>query len=217
MIESSPLPFQIAHADSAAHARPGRADRAARLVSLVFSPPVLFVAAGMLVAFLLPASAERRLALLHTFGTVALPLLLLLILRRQGRISDFDLSIRRERLLPMAATQAGIVAGWVVLLWLHAPPLLQAFALLQLVQGAIFLLITFFWKISLHSAAIATLAVLATWLLPVAWLIGLLWLLVVTVAWARVHLRRHTPAQTVAGIGLALIVWGSGWLLLAGG
>jgi membrane-associated phospholipid phosphatase len=71
-------------------------------------------------------------------------------------------------------------------------------------QAALFLLITLRWKISLHSAAASNLAVIG-WL--TVGLNGLaLALIIPVVAWARVHLRRHTLAQTVGGALLGVVV-----------
>jgi membrane-associated phospholipid phosphatase len=64
--------------------------------------------------------------------------------------------------------------------------------------------ITLRWKISVHSAAAAGIATLA-WSLA-----GTVLPLVIgvpVIAWARVRLRRHTIAQTIAGSVLGLTIF----------
>jgi membrane-associated phospholipid phosphatase len=59
------------------------------------------------------------------------------------------------------------------------------------------------WLISIHATAAA-----ATWLIATlvfGWLIGLILLpLLILICWIRVYLKRHTPAQVLAGIALGL-------------
>jgi membrane-associated phospholipid phosphatase len=67
----------------------------------------------------------------------------------------------------------------------------------------ILLLVTLRWKISGHTTAMSSLAMLC-WLLigPAA---APMMLSVPLVAWARVRLRRHTLAQTLAGAALGTL------------
>lgn len=183
----------------------------AHVVSIVFSPPLMILTAVALVAAHLPSSAARGLAWLYVAFILALPFACIGWLKRRGRVSDFDLSVRQERVVPMTVAWMGLIAAWVMLQWADAPPLLSAFALLQIVQGAIFLFVTLFWKISLHTTAVASLA--ALW-----WVINgqspLLWallLLIPLVAWARLRLSRHTAAQTIAGTALGILACLTVW------
>jgi membrane-associated phospholipid phosphatase len=65
--------------------------------------------------------------------------------------------------------------------------------------------ITTQWKISIHSTAIAGAAVLALYLAQ-----GIVWPLLISVpvvGWSRIHLRRHTVMQVIAGalLGASLV------------
>jgi membrane-associated phospholipid phosphatase len=64
------------------------------------------------------------------------------------------------------------------------------------------MLINFRWKISVHSASIASLSTLATLFFQS---LGIaLWLCAIIVGWARIRTGNHTPLQVLAGWGVAL-------------
>jgi len=186
--------------------------RLARWISVVGSPPLLGLTAVALSALHLDTLSARNWAVVYVAINLLLPLALIAWLVRRGKAGDFDLSVRQERVLPLFLSTLAALACWLLLSLAPAPPLLAALALATLVQTALFFLITRHWKISMHSAVAAALLTLnlalagatAVALLPVLPLI----------AWARVRLRRHTPAQTVAGaclgggvMALALVIY----------
>ena len=131
----------------------------------------------------------------------------MLWLIKRGLVSDLDVQRREERRRPLSFTLAGMLIT-VLGLWLTAAPaLLLAVGAAQLIQTAVALAITLRWKISMHGAASAACAALLVFLLglqaaPVLAAVPL-------VAWAHVHLQRHTPLQTIAGAALGgLVTWG---------
>ncbi|HMN31534.1 MAG TPA: hypothetical protein PKE45_25515 [Caldilineaceae bacterium] len=185
--------------------------RLAYWVSHIASPPVLASAAILLVAAYLATAQAWYWAVIDLLLAVGVPCLYIFWLVVSGRLADFHLPIRQQRAGPLLCTALLTSMGWLVL-WLgYAPRLLQSVACVHAVQAWLFLLITFYWKISLHSAAAANLALLGLVLL------GSLALplitLVLLVGWARVYLRRHTVAQTVAGVVLGTLVMGGACLL----
>jgi membrane-associated phospholipid phosphatase len=61
--------------------------------------------------------------------------------------------------------------------------------------------INLFWKISIHSAGIGSCATIAALYSEPLGL--LLWVCALSLGWARVRTRNHTPTQVVAGLALA--------------
>ncbi len=174
------------------------------LISAVASPPVLLlVAFAWLARFVGQAGAFDWLALYVALG-VGLPLLYILFLYRRGLVSDLDVSRREERLRPMLFTLV-CMGGAGIVLWLGgAPRLLAAWSAIIWAQLALVMVITLRWKISIHSAAAASLSAMFIAMLgPIALLTTPL---VGLVGWSRVRLVRHTPAQTVAGALLGGVV-----------
>lgn len=178
--------------------------RLAQVVSAVASPPVVGVTAVLLITLTAANPPIWSLATLYLLLTVALPLAFIGWLRRRGRVSDLDLSVRQERILPLFVTLAAMVAGWLILHWAVAPRLLLAFAAFNAAQVALFLLISLFWKISMHTTAVAALAVIVGFVLGDAAL--LLFPIVPLVGWSRLRLRRHTLGQAVAGALLGILM-----------
>lgn len=185
----------------------------ARGVSQVGSPPVMGLLGVLLALGLLGGQAWLP-GVLYLLLTAGVPVAYIVWLVRQGRATDLDLSVRAERIRPMLLTLALMLAGWLLLRLGGAPRLLQLLAAANALLAAAFLLVTLYWKISVHCMAGAALAVLSWALLGAAAVPFAL--SVPVIAWSRLHLRRHTLAQTAVGtlVGagiavLALRVYGA--------
>jgi membrane-associated phospholipid phosphatase len=85
-------------------------------------------------------------------------------------------------------------------------PILLALVVACIAGLASALLVTAFWKISIHIAAVADAVVILVIVLGLP--LTALASLVALTAWARVTLRDHTPAQIIAGGALGAIVAG---------
>jgi membrane-associated phospholipid phosphatase len=193
-----------------------RAEYLAHWVSLIGSPPLTATAAAGLSAGLLATPTAWLWTAIYSILAVLVPLLYVVWLFHTGQVTDLDLRIREQRTRPLLVTLAAAITALVVLYLGAAPRLLVALAGANTMQTAIFLGITRRWKISAHSAAAATLATLG-WLLignqaqTLALTIG-----VPVIAWSRIRLHHHTPAQTIAGAALgsslvlaALLLYGA--------
>jgi membrane-associated phospholipid phosphatase len=180
-------------------------ERLAHVVSNVGSPPVTTAVASVLIA---AAVATQRAWLwsgvyLSLVVVALLADLAALVLR--GKVSDLDVQLREQRKEPFVVLLAGTVAAGLVLYLGSAPPLLVTTAWAHATEVALILGITSRWKISVHCAAAAGLAVLACSMGHAAALAAVP--AVPLVAWSRVRLGRHTVAQTLAGIGLGSVVF----------
>jgi membrane-associated phospholipid phosphatase len=174
--------------------------RLAWWITQIGSPPVLGLAGILLVGAALGFGQHWPLLLMYASLALLLPFGFVLWLLRQGKVSDYNLTKREERFWPMVVSMASALVGWVLLSQLQAPALLLALAATNLAQSVVYFFITLRWKVSIHSAVAAGLAVLGS---AVAG--GTVWLLVLAVpliAWSRVVLRRHTLAQTVVGAAI---------------
>ncbi len=181
-------------------------DEVAGVVSIIFAPP--FVAAYMItfVVVVSGVSEAWRWAGLYLAQSVLAPLGYLLWLRQNGLVSDLDVKERAERFRPLAFTVVAMVLACVVFWAGGAPPLLRGLAVVAVLLLGVVLVVTTRWKISMHGAAIG--AFTALLLIVIGWGAVPILLIVPVVAWARVHLRRHTPAQAIAGIALGgFITW----------
>lgn len=142
---------------------------------------------------------------IHILLTAALPTLYIVYLYHRGRVSDPHLNVRSERFRPLVAALLTSSLSLGLLYSISAPRLLVLLAALNLIQLVLFLGITLRWKISAHCTAVASLAVLGFYLLGLtcSWLLAV----VPVMAWARIYLGCHTPAQTMAGAILGASLW----------
>lgn len=178
-------------------------DSLARLISDVLCPPVV-AAISIIVsaAHLATPSAWKSAALFLTL-TVVIPTLYILWLLYRGKVTDFHLRVREQRIKPMILIAIMTVSAWLALIIRQAPVLLIGIATAGMVMTIILLVITLRWKISGHTTAMSAFVVLCWWFAGVS--AAPITLTVPLVAWARVRIRRHTPAQVIAGVVLGLM------------
>lgn len=169
----------------------------AKAISVITSPAVLsFASMYLMGAEINDARFWPWAGVYAGFGFV-LPLLYLIYLMRKGEVSDFHMKERTERIKPMAFIFIVFSLASVVMYFMDAPFVIQAFTYVGALQGLLMLLITLKWKISGHGAGIAAF-VLLLWALfgPAA---APFFLLVPLVLWARVYTDRHDLPQTIIG------------------
>lgn len=166
--------------------------------------------------------------LLWTFGVSVtffclVPLFYVMGMVRAGRVESLEVRDRASRLGPFAVGIVSYAIGAVLLArTVEGPalPIIVAFAALYPLNTAGLLLITLWWKISIHMTSLAgfvavlLFAALTVWrdlppgveaaltLATVAPLVLLLPLLM----WARVHVGAHSAAQVAAGALYGFVV-----------
>jgi membrane-associated phospholipid phosphatase len=169
----------------------------ARVISDIFSPPVLAIPGLLLGVSASNESGTYRFALLYLLVAVVAPVVYVVWLLKSGRITDFHLSDRRQRRGPFIVSLVCGMAGFGLIVYLGAPSAFLAPVAALLGEILLLFLITLAWQVSVHTATTAglvTFACLAFGPVAAVWVA-----LVPLVAWARIYLRRHTFAQTVAG------------------
>jgi membrane-associated phospholipid phosphatase len=131
---------------------------------------------------------------------------------RRGRWADRHLRARHQRAVPLLAAAASVVSGLALLVVFGAPGELVVVVVAMLAGLATTLVVTLWWKLSLHTAAAGgTVAILALAFGPA---LTLTVPTVALVAWSRVRLGDHTPAQTLAGAALGGLVATTVFILL---
>jgi membrane-associated phospholipid phosphatase len=120
---------------------------------------------------------------------------------RQGAYGDEDISIRHQRNELYLFGFVWVLVATAALIPLGIPAPLLAVIVVALVLGIVAGIVNLFWKISVHAAAIGTLATVA--LLQMRSLGIALWICALAVGWARVRTHNHTPLQVLAGFLIA--------------
>jgi hypothetical protein len=143
--------------------------RVARLVGEVLSPPPILAVLALAVAWdssPTPATAILWGGIAALFASV-LPYALILRGVRRGRLTDWNISLREQRIRFAAVAIASILAGLAVLAASDAPAEMVALLASIAVGVACGWVITLWWKISVHAAIAAGSATVL--LLVLAW------------------------------------------------
>lgn len=178
----------------------------ARLTSNILSPPVTATISILLVSF------ESTTSLFDSFkwaltaiALSILPLSLAIVyLVRTKRLDSVFADIRKQRtkIYVLVTILAGV--GYVVLHCLAAPLELAALFLTGFVFGVIFGCINLWWKISLHTAAVATLITVAV--ISYGFMATTSVVLLPLMVWARVELGCHSAAEGITAAFLATLI-----------
>lgn len=174
-----------------------------RVTSLLTQVPVLFV---ILLAALAGFGTLQRHDASWIIATAlflsALPLLYGAFVYRTRRISNADITERRERVAPFFVIT--LIYGLYLLLvfYLNSPGVFKALAMHAFMLALIVSCITIFWKISVHTAGVTQFVVLlmiflgsqAILLSPLIALVGLM----------RIRMKSHTVGQVIGGIIAAI-------------
>jgi membrane-associated phospholipid phosphatase len=180
--------------------------RVARLVGEVLSPPPILAVLALVVAW----DSSPTPAMAVVWGGIAavsasvLPYALILRGVRRGRLTDRNISLRQQRVRFAAVAIASILTGLTVLAAFDAPAEMVALQVSIAVGVACGWVITLWWKISVHAAIAAGAATVLLLVFGLALLV--VWPLVALIAWSRVQVGDHTPAQVLAGIALGIVV-----------
>ena len=192
--------------------------RAARYVSAIFSPlliPTYAMAVAMWITPLntTPENVRFIACMLVLFITGGIPMAMLLTLLRLGRITDVDISDRRQRTLPTLLISLCYVAAGLYVWRISAPWWMIMFFAAAFVVAMICLVISRWWKISGHATAIGSVLGMVVWLVvsgltdidPMPWVMGMV-IVAGIVGTARVILGAHDSLQVLAGWVLGAVV-----------
>lgn len=171
----------------------------AKLTSDILNPFLVSFVVIILLAFESTSSTSD--ALKWSLIAIALSVLpvfaVVIYLVRHRKLEGIFVNPREQRTrIYLLATTLAIVSC-AVLYFLKVPELLMATFVVGLAAIVVFMVINIFWKISLHTAFIAASVTVLTIIYGVAGV----WtaLLLLLVAWARIEMKLHSPAQVASG------------------
>lgn len=191
----------------------------AHIVSAILHP-MLMPTYGLLIIFqinssmfLLPLEAKRIILLIVGINTLVLPLLMIPIFQRLSIIKSIQMHEHKERIIPLAFTIIPYIFSFYFLKRLPIASEISLFMLGAAITLAIIFIISIWWKISIHMVGIGGIAGLLFGLSQKAYF-NIMWFLLAIiiiagiVAWARLAVKAHEPAQVYAGFSL-------GWTCVA--
>jgi membrane-associated phospholipid phosphatase len=179
----------------------------AKLISAALHP-LLTPAVG----FLMLITTNERLNLTEKVISTAIavsfsclfPIASLWYLLQKGTVESIDVVVREQRPWPLTLASVNYFVGFLLLSSVQAPELVQGLMFCYGTNTLVVALITFWWKVSVHTTAMSALLVALTysfgpWVLP-------FFLLVSLVGISRVVLNRHTVSQVIVGGLLGLVL-----------
>jgi membrane-associated phospholipid phosphatase len=205
----------------------------ATAVTYLLNPLLLPVVGFVVVAHVQGATpiVTTWVALIGLAFFKVIPLGILAVLIRRGRIDTVEVRAREQRTIPFLLGMASMMAGALAFLLVDLEParLVSLLAMISVFSAGVLTVITLRWKISVHASAAGALFGLAAFfayeqtavvqtsidMWPVAFLAGVC---IPLVGWSRVHLGAHSRGQVLAGTIFGFIMsTGPLYLLLTGG
>jgi hypothetical protein len=166
----------------------------AKFISNLLSPP------GVITIAMLILSAHLGLwnwGLFYIFFVIGIPTLYVIWLLRSGKISDFHMRSREERMKPMYFTVVACILAWIILILFDVRYELRLFAGIGILLTSLLTIITKFWKISIHATSVSGLSTFMVALF--GWSFGLVLLAIPLITWARMRTKNHSFKQLIAG------------------
>jgi hypothetical protein len=182
-----------------------------RTISYLFNPAIMPTVAIMIILnshtvfrLMFTNQAKWALGLVVFIFTFALPVLSLIGLHNSGKVSHFMLPGRRERLLPQLLATAYFIMGYLIIRSTTDIVLLHHILIAGVMSMVVTLVITVWYKISIHTIGMGSFAGLITGLsaieplrfdfviFPIILVSGL-------VGMARMHLNAHCWHEVLTG------------------
>jgi membrane-associated phospholipid phosphatase len=181
-------------------------ERLSRLTSNVLNPFLVSFIVIMLLAFKSTTSTIDAIkwALISIVLSVLPVFVVVIYLVRREKLNGIFINPREQRngIYILASAMAAIGCG--VLWYFQAPKLLAVTFTAGLVAIVVFMAINYFWKISLHTAFMAS----AVAVLIIVYGAAAAWTFVLLppVAWSRMELKQHSATQVITGALLAAVI-----------
>lgn len=178
----------------------------AKIISTIFAPLVVIVPAAFVLSYL-----ETK-NIYVSFGWFFLTLIFVLclvgcifVLIKKGKFANFDVSVQKQRPLLILLELSFALVYFFALLFLNAPKelffgIINIFLLLTTL-----LIVNKFIKASGHVAILSAIVTFFAFKSEIIYsLIGAI--LVLTLAWSRLKLKRHTLKEVLAGAAIGVLV-----------
>ena len=175
----------------------------AKTISTIINPPIVCIPLFMIICLVL--SFENGLFNFNKFIVLELISLVFASILPMAIIvywakklnTDGDISNRQDRFVPLVVGIISYFIGFIVSFVLGVDNFLTALLLCYSINTGVVLLITFKWKISIHTTGLSgPVGALILLLGPIGAVFGIIYPMLI---WSRVILNKHTLAQAITG------------------
>jgi membrane-associated phospholipid phosphatase len=182
----------------------------ARIISEISNGFMTTILTPLIAINTLPLETKER--TIYSLAYILSPIIPYFILRKMGKISDYEFTKREER--PPYFVTMSILFG-VIYFFIRTldNQILTNISLNIFIVSSVVTFITFFWKISGHMTYSTLLFVTLPYLFPSKPYLFLFFLFTPFIAWSRIALEKHTLSQVTLGTLVTLsisilIYWG---------
>ncbi len=172
----------------------------ARIISTFSNAPLVAIIVFLLINnHLLKGSEFVAVTFISIIFAALIPSIIAFLWINNQKI-EMDMPRKEDRVYPLLWIILSYLMGVVLLYFISAPPITTVLMFCYFSNTAVVLLISLFWKISIHAIGVAgpLAAIIYVFGYP-----GLLFtLLIPLVIWSRLYLKRHTLYQVIAGASL---------------
>lgn len=142
--------------------------------------------------------------------TLIMPIVIILLMYRMGMITSLQLEKREERKYPIIFSSVFYITNYYFLSKVHLPAPYLFFLLAGLFSLMLTLVITYYWKISMHMTGIGSLCgafllLSIVWPIDIRLLLAALFLIAGIIGTSRLLLQAHSPAQVAAGFAAGIL------------
>lgn len=171
----------------------------AKGISTITHTPLVAVPVFLIICYYLIPISDDLLIIgsISIFFGGLLPLMICYLWAKKNNL-DVDIPTKEDRIYPLLMVIPSYFLGLILLYSLKAPDIITVLMACYFSITIIVLLISIYWKISLHSMGIAGPAVFLIYIFGAP---GLIFSLIIlpSVMWSRLYLKRHTVSQVVMG------------------
>jgi len=176
-------------------------EKIAEIISTLFFPIINSIITFMLIIFFDKNITIKDQILFFSITIIfyiIIPMMSIMILKSLKKIESFDIFEREKRIIPLTMTVISYFIGFFVFSnYFEAPLLLKSLMLCYAINTFIVLIITFWWKVSIHALGVSGPIVALHFFFGN--IIIPFYLIILLVGYSRVILKRHTVAQVVVG------------------
>ena len=158
-----------------------------------------------------PLTLVKAVYMIVFITTILLPLSCLPLLKSYSLISSYSLTERKDRMIPLGVAILSYSLGFYLLLKLPGANVFVRLQLASIVSLVLLLIISYWWKISLHMAGIGGLcALIFTFSIRFSTSLRSMFMIAILaagfLAFSRLKLEVHKPTQIYAGFLLGFVV-----------
>lgn len=171
----------------------------AKTISYLFIPPVMNFVIFLIYSLIFENSYNTFYSILISFlFGLLIPVITILKFKKDGRISDYDASIKDERTIPYIYAIFYSLIGVLLSGLLQLSPKIIMLWMVYLINSIFIININHWWKISAHAMGASMPLGALSIINNIEWVLVSIIVLII-IGFARIYLRVHTPMQVISG------------------